>query len=58
MRLAKVTLILVALAVVICVPIAAAALSLLLAWRRPVYTLAGFAGIPATPEISQTCPSF
>jgi Ferric reductase like transmembrane component len=47
MRLAKVTLIWVALAVAICVPIAAAALSPLLAWRGPVYTLAGFAGIIA-----------
>jgi predicted ferric reductase len=47
MRLAKVTLIWVALAVAICVPIAAAAVSPLLAWRGPVYTLAGFAGIIA-----------
>ncbi len=47
MRLAKATLIWVALAVAICVPIAAAALSPLLAWRGPVYALAGFAGIIA-----------
>src|SRR4029077_2931718 len=47
MRLAKVTLIWVALAAAICVPIAAAALSPLLAWRGPVYILAGFAGIIA-----------
>jgi Ferric reductase like transmembrane component len=47
MRLAKVTLIWVALAAAICVPIAAAALSPLLAWRGLVYILAGFAGIIA-----------
>jgi hypothetical protein len=47
MRLAKVTLIWVALAAAICVPIAAAALSPLLAWRGPVYILVGFAGIIA-----------
>src|SRR5215470_15337027 len=47
MRLAKVTLSWVALVAAICVPIAAAALSPLLAWRGPVYTLAGFAGIIA-----------
>src|SRR6476660_343248 len=47
MRLAKVTLIWVALAAAICVPIAAAALSPLLAWRGPVYIVAGFAGIIA-----------
>ncbi len=47
MRLAKVTLIWVALAAAICVPISAAALSPLLAWRGPVYILAGFAGIIA-----------
>jgi len=35
----------VALAAAICVPIAAAAASPLLAWRGPVYILAGFAGI-------------
>jgi len=45
MRLAKVTLIWAALAAAICVPIAAAAASPLLAWRDPVYILAGFAGI-------------
>lgn len=37
----------VALALAICVPIAAAAMSPLLAWRGPVYILAGFAGIVA-----------
>jgi len=42
-----VTLIWVALAAAICVPIAAAAASPLLAWRGPVYILAGFAGIVA-----------
>src|SRR6187401_3474192 len=47
MRLAKVTLIWVALAAAICVPIAAAALSPLLEWRGPIYILAGFAGIIA-----------
>src|SRR4029077_14065008 len=47
MRLAKVTLIWVALVAAICVPIAAAAFSPLLAWRGPVYILAGFAGIVA-----------
>jgi predicted ferric reductase len=47
MRLAKVTLIWVALAAAIGVPIAAAALSPLLAWRDPVYILAGFAGVLA-----------
>ena len=36
-----------ALAAAICVPIAAAAASPLLAWRGPVYILAGFAGIIA-----------
>src|SRR5436309_8856248 len=45
MRLAKATLIWAALAVAICVPIAFAAASPLLAWRGPVYILAGFAGI-------------
>ena len=45
--MAKVTLIWVALAAAICVPIAAAAASPLLAWRGPVYILAGFAGILA-----------
>ena len=37
----------VALAAAVCVPIAAAAASPLLAWRDPVYILAGFAGIVA-----------
>jgi hypothetical protein len=43
--LARATLIGVALALAVCVPIAAAAASPLLAWRGPVYILAGFAGI-------------
>ena len=47
MRLARVTLIWAALAAAICVPIALAAASHLLAWRGPVYILAGFAGIIA-----------
>ena len=47
MRSARVTLIWAALAAAICVPIAAAAASPLLAWRGPVYILAGFAGILA-----------
>jgi predicted ferric reductase len=47
MRLARVTLTWAALAAVVCVPIAAAAVSPLLAWRDPVYILAGFAGIIA-----------
>jgi len=47
MILAKVTLIWVALAAAICLPIAAAALSPLLEWRGPVYVLAGFAGMIA-----------
>jgi predicted ferric reductase len=46
-RFARVTLIWVALAAAICVPIAAAAASPLLVWRGPVYILAGFAGIVA-----------
>jgi predicted ferric reductase len=46
-RLARVTLIWVALAAAVCVPIAAAAVSPLLAWRGPVYILAGFAGVVA-----------
>ena len=41
------TLIWVALAAAVCVPIVAAAASPLLAWRGPVYILAGFAGIIA-----------
>ena len=36
-----------ALAAALCVPVAAAAASPLLAWRGPVYVLAGFAGITA-----------
>jgi hypothetical protein len=47
MRLAKVTLIWAALAIAICVPIAFAAASPLLAYRGPVYILAGFAGMIA-----------
>ena len=47
MRLARVALIWAALAAAICVPIALAATSELLAWRGPVYILAGFAGIIA-----------
>src|SRR5204862_4612959 len=47
MRLAKATLIWAVVAAAICVPIAAAAASPLLAWRGPVYILAGFAGIIA-----------
>src|ERR1700730_14866626 len=47
MRLAKATLIWAALAAAICVPIAAAAASPLLAWRGPLYITAGFAGILA-----------
>jgi len=47
MRLARVALIWAALAAVICVPVALAATSDLLAWRGPVYILAGFAGIIA-----------
>ena len=46
-RLAKATLIWVALAAAVGVPIAAAAASPLLAWRGAVYILAGFAGIIA-----------
>src|SRR4051794_29586373 len=45
MKLAKATLVWAALAAAICVPIAFAAASPLLAWRGPVYILAGFAGI-------------
>jgi predicted ferric reductase len=47
MRLARVTLIWAALIVAIGVPVAAAAVSPLLAWRDPLYILAGFAGIIA-----------
>jgi predicted ferric reductase len=45
MRLAKATLIWPALAAVIGVPVTAAGLSPLLAWRGPLYIIAGFAGI-------------
>lgn len=45
MRSVRALLIWIALAAVICVPIAAAAASPQLAWRSPVYILAGFAGI-------------
>jgi predicted ferric reductase len=47
MRLARGTLIWVALIAAVGVPIAAAAMSPLLEWRGPVYILAGFAGIIA-----------
>ena len=47
MRMSRAPLIWAALAAAICVPIAAAAASPLLAWRDPVYILAGFAGIIA-----------
>ena len=47
MRPAQATLIWTALAAAIGVPIAAAAASELLAWRSPIYILAGFAGIIA-----------
>jgi predicted ferric reductase len=47
MTLTRVILIWAALAAAICVPIAAAAISPLLAWRDPVYIVAGFAGIVA-----------
>ncbi|MFN3658549.1 MAG: ferric reductase-like transmembrane domain-containing protein [Pseudolabrys sp.] len=47
MRLARTALIWAVLAAAICVPLAAAAVSPLLAWRDPVYILAGFAGIVA-----------
>jgi MYXO-CTERM domain-containing protein len=43
--LARPTLIWVALALAVCIPIAAAAANPLLAWRGPIYILAGFAGI-------------
>jgi uncharacterized membrane protein YhaH (DUF805 family) len=45
--LALTILVWVALAAAVCVPLAAAAASPLLAWRGPVYILAGFAGIIA-----------
>jgi MFS family permease len=47
MRLARASLIWAALAAAVCVPIAFAAASPLLAWRGPVYIIAGFAGIIA-----------
>jgi predicted ferric reductase len=47
MRLAKGPLIWAALATAVCVPIAAAVASPLLAWRGPLYITAGFAGILA-----------
>ena len=47
MKLARATLIWVTLAIAVGVPIAAAAVSPLLAWRDPIYILAGFAGIVA-----------
>src|SRR5215470_7562163 len=47
MRLARVTLIWAALAAAVGVPIAAAAASPLLAWRDPLYILAGFSGMIA-----------
>ena len=47
MRLARMTLIWAALAAAICVPIVFAAASPLLAYRGPVYILAGFAGMIA-----------
>ena len=47
MKLARVTLIWVALAAAVAVPIAAAAASPQLAWRHPVYIVSGFAGIIA-----------
>lgn len=47
MRWGRPTLIWAGLAVVLAVPIAAAAASPLLAWRSPVYIVAGFAGIVA-----------
>ena len=47
MRLARVVLIWAGLVVAIGVPLAAAAASPLLAWRDPIYILAGFAGVLA-----------
>lgn len=47
MRPARAILVWAALAAAVCVPVAAAAASDLLAWRTPVYILAGFAGIVA-----------
>jgi Ferric reductase like transmembrane component len=47
MRLPRAALVWIALAIAICVPIALAATSPQLAWRGPVYILAGFSGIIA-----------
>src|SRR6476659_5491448 len=47
MRMSRAPLIWAALAAAVCVPIAAAAASPLLAWRDAVYILAGFAGVIA-----------
>ena len=47
MRLTRATLIWAALAAAICVPVAAAAVSPLLAWRDAIYIAAGFAGVVA-----------
>jgi ferric reductase like protein len=47
MRLPRAALVWIALATAICVPIALAATSPQLAWRGPVYILAGFSGIVA-----------
>jgi predicted ferric reductase len=47
MTLARVILTWAALAIAICVPVAVAAASPLIAWRPAIYTLAGFAGIIA-----------
>ena len=47
MRLARATLVWIALATAVCVPIVLAATSPQLAWRGPVYILAGFSGIVA-----------
>jgi Ferric reductase like transmembrane component len=47
MKLARATLIWAALAAAVCVPIAAAAASPLLAWRDAIYIVAGLAGIVA-----------
>jgi predicted ferric reductase len=47
MRLARAALVWIALVTAICVPIALAATSPQLAWRGPVYILAGFSGIVA-----------
>ena len=52
MRLVRVTLIWAALAAAICVPIAAAAASPLLAWRGPVYIAAGFTGLSHSASCS------